>query len=212
MNLQFPSEGELFTGIIEASAQIIGISQGKESLQIRVAKPKDFDDLNIGDSVACNGVCLTVEKFDDQEVWFTIGHETLQVTGWDIATLEGRFLNLERSLRFGDRIHGHLVSGHVDTTTTVAQKEWAGDCLILTFVTPKDQSRHIWTKCSVTINGVSLTVNDVSSGCFQVCLIPETLRKTNLNQLEVNQRVNIETDYYMKGLLSSQGDANAYSP
>ncbi len=199
----------MFTGIVEANSKIIEIQQGDQSLQIQLARPVSFDDIKIGDSVACNGVCLTVEAYDKETMKFTVGHETLQVTGWSAPELQQASFNLERSLRFGDRIHGHLVSGHVDAVSTLKVKEWAGDCLLLTFQLPAHRRNEIWEKSSVAINGVSLTVNWVDAVDFQVCLIPETLRQTNMDALEEGQTVNIETDYYMKGLLKSQGVQNA---
>lgn len=199
----------MFTGIIEEKAKILEISAGDQSLQIKVQRPKDFTDIRVGDSIACNGVCLTVESFNSEVMNFTIGFETLQITGWTLQALENSFLNLERSLRFGDRIHGHLVSGHVDTVTPLVSKEWAGDCLLLNFQLPERQSSQVWEKSSVALNGVSLTVNWIENNEFQVCLVPETLRKTNLDDLQTGQSVNLETDYYMKGLLKSQGVKNA---
>lgn len=199
----------MFTGIIEANSKVIEAFAGKESIQLVLEQPPHFDDLSIGDSIACNGVCLTVESFNGQTMSFTIGHETLQITGWTLDLIKTFRFNLERSLKFGDRIHGHLVSGHVDNTTKVVAKEKAGDCLLLTFELPEKQKKEIWKKSSAAINGVSLTVNWVEDSKFQVCLVPETLRQTNLDDLQVGQTVNIETDYYMKGLLSSQGVTHA---
>lgn len=199
----------MFTGIIEENSQILTVEPGDQSLQIVVQRPKTFDDISIGDSIACNGVCLTIEAFDEQTMTFTIGFETLQITGWSFDQLSGKTLNLERSLRFGDRIHGHLVSGHVDDRSKLLKKEWAGDCLLLNIELPKTRSLEIWEKSSVALNGVSLTVNWIRDGEFQVCLVPETLRKTNMDHLEEGQSINLETDYYMKGLLKSQGAKNA---
>ncbi len=199
----------MFTGIIEDKATILQVLPKDQAIQIVVARPPEFDDLSIGDSVACNGVCLTVEAFNSETMMFTIGYETLQITHWDPQQLESRTLNLERSLKFGDRIHGHLVSGHVDTTTTLVKKQWAGECLLLDFEVPARFAKLIWEKSSVAINGVSLTVNSIQDNIFQVCLIPETLRKTNFEEINESSKVNLETDYYMKGLLKSQGAINA---
>lgn len=199
----------MFTGIIEANSKVIEAFAGKESIQLVLEQPPHFDDLSIGDSIACNGVCLTVESFNGQTMSFTIGHETLQITGWTLDLIKTFRFNLERSLKFGDRIHGHLVSGHVDNTTKVVAKEKAGDCLLLTFELPEKQKKEIWKKSSAAINGVSLTVNWVEDSKFQVCLVPETLRQTNLDDLQVGQTVNIETDYYMKGLLTAKGEIHA---
>lgn len=199
----------MFTGIIEQNSPILQVTPMDQALQIVVKRPENFDDLKIGDSIACNGVCLTVEAFDDTTMTFTIGFETLQITGWKAQRLEGLNLNLERSLRFGDRIHGHLVSGHVDATTELKNKEKAGECLLLDFTLPEKIKKQVWDKSSIAINGVSLTVNWIKDGVFQVCLVPETLRKTNFPDMPVGETVNLETDYYMKGLLQSQGALNA---
>lgn len=199
----------MFTGIIEEKSPILEVIAGDQSLQIKVVRPKSFDDIKVGDSIACNGVCLTLEDFNEANMLFTIGYETLQITGWTAQILEGQVLNLERSLRFGDRIHGHMVSGHVDSPSCVMDKKWVGDCLLLNFEIPEKHQSEIWAKSSVALNGVSLTVNSVENGQLQVCLVPETLRKTNLDQLQPGQKVNLETDYYMKGLLQAKGAFNA---
>lgn len=199
----------MFTGIIEAQSNILEARLGDHSIRILLERPSDFDDLKPGDSIACNGVCLTVEAFDETTISMTIGHETLLITGWDPQSLMEKPFNLERSLRFGDRVHGHIVSGHVDGRSTLLDKKWEGDCLVLEVAIPQARKAEIWKKSSVTLNGVSLTVNDVSNDCFQVCLIPETLKKTNLEKLEPGDPVNLETDYYMKGLLNARDIGNA---
>lgn len=201
----------MFTGIIEEKAKVIEVTDYDQSLRVVLEKPISFDDLKIGDSIACNGVCLTVEAFDNSSMSFTIGYETLQITGWSKDQIKAQSFNLERSLRFGDRIHGHMVSGHVDDQSQLLKMENQGECLILDFQLPPNHKNLVWEKSSVAVNGVSLTVNKVDSSLdsFQVCLIPETLRKTNFESLTVGQRVNIETDYYMKGLLHSRGAADA---
>ncbi len=202
-------EDHLFTGIIESQSQVIQVLEGQESLQIVVEKPNFFDDLKIGDSIACNGVCLTLEEYDSHKMVFTIGYETLQITDWNKTELQKRPLNLERSLRFGDRIHGHLVSGHVDTRVALVEKQMMGDCLLLNFEVPQKHQAEIWKKSSVTLDGVSLTINEINEKSFQVCLVPETLRKTNLQKLLPGDTVNFESDYYMKGFLKSQEVRNA---
>ena len=192
----------MFTGVIEATALVTSVCPGDQSLKVFVNRPAHFQDISIGDSMACNGVCLTLEKLDQHKMGFTMGQETLQITGWKEESLRSALLNLERPLRLGDRIHGHLVSGHVDTSIQVVKKEKAGDCLILSFGLPGKQSSEIRNKSCVAIHGVSLTVNHVGEKLFQVCLIPETLRKTNLKALEPGDWVNLETDHYVKGLLA----------
>ena len=199
----------MFTGIIEEKAKILESKVGDQSIQISLERPESFDDIKLGDSIACNGVCLTVEAFDQKTMDFTIGFETLQITGWKVSDLENTELNLERSLKFGERIHGHLVSGHVDTTAKILSTQWEGDCYLINVELPKSNAKEIWQKSSVALNGVSLTVNWVENGEFQVCLVPETLRKTNLESLKAGNLINIETDYYMKGLLTAKGEVHA---
>src|SRR4051812_1007571 len=104
----------MFSGIVEAQSRILKAEQDQNLVRITVEKPTDFNDLNAGDSIATSGVCLTVERFDEKTIQFALGAETLQVTGWTAEKLKGLQVNLERSLRFGDRVHGHVVSGHVD--------------------------------------------------------------------------------------------------
>lgn len=200
---------EVFTGIIEEQASSLEVHQGEQAIKVRMERPSSFDDIKEGDSIACNGVCLTIESFDQNFMDFTIGFETLQITGWKLETIQSMNWNLERSLKFGDRIHGHLVSGHVDGQVELIERKEEGECLILEFDLPQLHRKTLWKKSSVTLNGVSLTVNEVEEASFSVCLIPETLKKTNLETLKKGDWVNIETDYYMKGLLNSQGEWNA---
>lgn len=198
----------MFTGIIEAQANALQVTQGDQAIQIQLERPTDFTDVRLGDSIAVDGVCLTVEAFSPTTLQFTIGFETLQVTAWKVADLHNKKMNLERSLRFGDRIHGHLVSGHVDAVSEVVGMEEAGECLLLDIRLPQG-FKAIWQKSSIAINGVSLTVNWIKDNAFGVCLVPETLRKTNLETLQVGDAVNLESDYYMKGLLNVYRSENA---
>ena len=194
----------MFTGIIEAQAQILKVSSGDKLLRIEVQRPEKFQDISIGDSIACDGVCLTVDQIAPTVLGFSIGYETLHITGWSEQNLTDRNFNLERSLQFGSRIHGHLVSGHVDCTSQVIEKHWEGECLLLSFSKSEQIKYEIWKKSCIAINGVSLTLNEVDEKSFKVCLIPETLKETNLKSLAEGDFVNIETDYYFKGLLQAQ--------
>ncbi len=193
----------MFTGIIETTQKIVDVQEKDQSITIQVTKPASFDDLRVGDSIATDGVCLTVEDFSSYLV-FTLGFETLKVMGWNKSNLIGRTVNLERSLRFGDRIHGHLVSGHADGTTSLVKREVVGDCLILDFKRPQGFGQYFWKKGSITINGVSLTLNEVNADSFSVCLIPETLKKTNLDMVKIGDLVSFECDYFMKGFLNAR--------
>lgn len=193
----------MFSGIIESTQLIKNTKSANQVVQIEIARPSFFQDLKIGDSIAVNGVCLTLESFTEDSLFFTLGFETLSVLKWSASDLKNKRVNLERSLQFGDRIHGHLVSGHVDALAKTIDRQQQGDCVIFWFEIPQNVRPFIWTKGSVAVQGVSLTVNQVRENSFSVCLIPETLRKTNLSQIQVAEPVNLEADYLIKGLSQS---------
>lgn len=191
----------MFSGIVEAVAPVLNMKSLSKAIQISIRKPSDFNDLKIGDSIAVDGVCLTVEKFDSEQMTFTIAAETLQVTGWTESTLKATKLNLERSLRLGDRIHGHLVAGHVDGVGQVLSREQEGESLWYWIQFPKDLAPMFWKKGSVSLKGVSLTINEVKDLSLSVCLIPETLRQTNLAELTVGEKVNLEVDTLARAMI-----------
>lgn len=193
----------MFSGIIEATQIIKNTKSSNQVIQIEIDRPVFFQDLKVGDSIAINGVCLTLESFTSESLFFTLGFESLSLLKWKEDDLKNKSVNLERSLLFGDRIHGHLVSGHVDALAKTLDRIVQGDCLIFWFEIPQNLKPFIWTKGSVAVQGVSLTVNQVLENSFSVCLIPETLKKTNLNQIQVNDLVNLEADYLIKGLSQS---------
>jgi riboflavin synthase len=194
----------MFSGIVESVQPIVFVQKGNGPLvRIRIEKPSEFNDLNIGDSVATDGVCLTVEQFDDQTITFALAAETLRVLQWspeNPENLMGRKLNLERSLRFGDRIHGHLVTGHVDSLGQVERSEGLGENWFLDVKVADSILPFVWKKGSITLNGVSLTINELNGNKVSVGLIPETLKRTNLGDLKVGSAVNVEPDYMAKAL------------
>ncbi len=186
----------MFSGIVEAKVALL---EWTPENQIVLQKPSHFDDLQIGDSLAINGVCLTLEWQDDQSMRFTLGAETLNVTGWTKIKLQNRLLNVERSLKFGDRVHGHMMAGHVEAMGLIHTVQPAvSSCNIIVSV-PDNLTRYLWTKGSLAVNGVSLTINEVwqsAGGAWLVsfCLIPETLRQTNLVDLQTGDKVTLEAD------------------
>jgi riboflavin synthase len=190
----------VFSGVIEATGKIAHLKKNPGTVLISVTRPQSFNDLKLGDSVCVNGVCLTVEKFDESLMEFSLGVETLKITGWDESNLLGKDVNLERSLVFGARVHGHLVTGHVEDLITVTGVEDMGGSRVITFALPAERFRFVVPKGSVAINGVSLTVNDVEENSFSVCLIPETLKRTNLGALAVSDKVCLETDYMIRAV------------
>lgn len=192
----------MFTGIIESTATTVALEVAAPNLRLVLKKPSHFDDLKLGDSVAVNGVCLTVSDLTVDTIGFEIGPETQVICGWTEEYLQGRKFNLERSLKLGDRLHGHWVLGHVDSVAKVTRIEDAPNWRKLSFEVTSQDARLVWRKSSVTISGVSLTVNDVESIdgiCrFSVGLIPETLKRTNLSELRTSDQVNIEFDWLAK--------------
>ncbi len=170
-------------------------------LRINVAKPTHFDDLKIGDSIACNGVCLTLEAFDNRHMQFALAAETLQVTQWTANHLMRSDLNLERSLALGARIHGHLVAGHVDAMGEVVRIKDQEESRFMSVALPESLWPLVWKKGSLTINGVSLTVNNLEQGVVDVWLIPETLARTNLGAAKVGDAVTLEVDMMARALM-----------
>lgn len=189
----------MFSGIIETSVPLLDQKKSVDVSTIWVEKPSYFDDIKIGDSIALNGVCLTVEEFDSSKIRFALGEETLKVTKWDQKIPD--VFNIERSLKFNDRIHGHLVSGHVDAIAEVVQCTLNSETLDLKIRIPRDYLKYVWKKGSLCLNGVSLTINDVQDDILSFYLIPETLKKTNFKTIKVGDFINIEVDMIAKVIL-----------
>lgn len=205
----------MFSGIVEAQSKILKQSSADQVVRIDVERPKHFDDIKVGDSISTNGVCLTVEKFDLEKIYFCLGAETLKLLGAGFELWSQFPLNLERSLRLGDRVHGHLVTGHVDSLSKVLKSYADGECWQMQIEVPDRLMGYFWKKGSVCLNGVSLTVNEVQkktgNNWIEVCLIPETIQKTNLKYYSVGQFLNIETDYLAKAYINSRSSEGAFT-
>lgn len=151
----------------------------------------DMSDVALGDSIAANGVCLTVIALGGQRYTVDVSAESLRCTRGLDAVGE---VNLEKAMRLSDRVGGHLVSGHVDGVGEVVRFEQTGDCYTLEIRAPHDLARYIAAKGSITVNGVSLTVNTVEGEVFSLNLIPHTLQETTLKHLKAGAAVNLEVD------------------
>lgn len=182
----------MFTGIIEAVGRIKQVEQRDRGVRLTVESDRlDFSDVAIGDSIAANGVCLTVIALAGQGYTVDVSQETLNCTVGLDGTGE---LNLEKAMRLSDRLGGHLVSGHVDGVGEVVTFEPVGESHLLSIRAPGDLARYIAPKGSITVNGVSLTVNEVRGDTFDINLIPHTIEVTTLKHLKPGSRVNLEVD------------------
>ncbi|MDR5172507.1 riboflavin synthase [Methylobacillus flagellatus] len=182
----------MFTGIIQAQGHIKTITpHGDDARLVIDTGNLDLQDVAIGDSIAVNGVCLTVVTLGTDTFEADVSKETLSCTvGLDTL----REVNLEKALRLSDRLGGHLVSGHVDGVGQVIRFEPVGESMLLAVRAPNPLSRYIAVKGSITVDGVSLTVNHVDGDDFNVNLIPHTVEVTTLKGLGVGSRVNLEID------------------
>lgn len=184
----------MFTGLVEATGRVAALIAREGDVRLRIDSPVlGFDDVQIGDSIAVNGVCLTVVAFDAQGFEADVSTETLARTtlgAWAI----GRLVNLEKSLRFGDRVGGHLVSGHIDGIGQILAIEPDARATRWRFSMPRALSRFIAEKGSIAIDGVSLTVNAVADEYFEVALIPHTLQVTAFAEAALGASVNLEID------------------
>jgi riboflavin synthase len=199
----------MFTGIIEAKGEITSLERSDASCQLAVRSDSlELGDVSIGDSIAVNGVCLTVTDFGESSFKADVSNETLACT--TLGTLVvGAQVNLEKALRADSRLGGHIVSGHVDGFACLLSKETDGDSQVLWFSSPVDLSIYIARKGSVCLDGVSLTVNAVRGDDFSVNIIPHTASATNIGLLETGDRVNLEVDLvsrYLERIYNKAGD------
>ena len=184
----------MFAGIIQAQGNIKEIrSSNKGAVFVLNSDSLDLSDVSIGDSIAVNGVCLTVTQLDDNSFSADISQETLNCTTFS-QLKKGQNINLEKSLRIDQGIDGHLVSGHVDGVGKVASITIEGESTRMKIKVDDNLVKYIAKKSSICINGVSMTVNEIDGNVFSVNIIPHTFSVTTLDELKVNSQVNIEID------------------
>lgn len=184
----------MFTGIVQA----VGVVRSIQGAELRVVAPDTFapDGFELGESIAVNGVCLTV-VFSDGVLAFDVSPESFARTSLgDLET--GSPVNLERAMSAGGRFGGHVVQGHVDAAGTVVSIEPQGEFVVIRFQAPAEYDRYLIDKGSVTIDGISLTVVEPKNGAFDVWLVPHTLQNTNLHAKRPGDRVNMEFDVIAK--------------
>lgn len=183
----------MFTGIIEETGRVERFSAGPDSWELVVSARAALVGVALGDSIAINGCCLTVTRFDDARMHFDVLEETRRVTNLAMV-VPGTTVNLERSLAFGGKVGGHFVTGHIDGTGAIEVFEERGQDRYLAIRAQPGMGRYLIHKGSVAIDGISLTVAEVDGDRFAVWLIPHTLAVTNLNTRKVGDRVNLEFD------------------
>ncbi|HAA08949.1 MAG: riboflavin synthase [Syntrophomonadaceae bacterium] len=194
----------MFTGIIEEIGYVKRINQQSRSAQIEIKADKVLGDVAVGDSIAVNGVCLTVVAFDSQHFTADVMPETVSKT--NLRELKpGSPVNLERALKLGGRLGGHIVQGHVDAVGTIVEKQILEIAIIYRIATEPELLQYVVPKGSVAIDGISLTVVDVFQDSFTVSLIPHTAHETVLGEKKPGDRVNLESDIigrYVKHLMN----------
>lgn len=193
----------LFTGLVETAGTITAIHPDDPGIRLIIQSSLIANDAQVGDSVCVSGCCLTVVQNDDEGLHFQAGEETLRLT--TLGRYEsGQRINLERSLRVGDRMGGHFVTGHVDGLGTVRSREDNLEWSKFWFDAPRKLLPFIASKGSITVDGVSLTIVDVDDNGFSVALIPHTLTSTTLGQQVLGDRINLETDILAKYVTQSR--------
>lgn len=183
----------MFTGIIEAVGKVSGVERGSKSVKLTVATGHIAEDVNLGDSVAVSGVCLTVVEIRPPYLSFDAVYETLRRTALENLR-PGDAVNLERAVSVGSRLGGHIVQGHVDGVGTVASIRPVGDSWWVYVEVSPELMRYVVTKGSVTVDGISLTVADSAERTFAISVIPHTWENTTLSNLRAGDKVNVETD------------------
>ncbi len=183
----------MFTGIVEDTGKVSRIEDRGQEKRLILELPPHLTEVQLGDSINVNGVCLTIVQKSEQRIELDLSLETLKKTALR-ELKEGDRVNLERALRLTDRLGGHIVTGHVDGIGEIGEKREEKDFLFLRIRIPESVSRYIVEKGSIAIDGISLTVNEYQEGEIRLTLIPYTIEKTTLRQKRVGDRVNLEGD------------------
>lgn len=197
----------MFAGIVEEMGAVKSREKTLAGMRLTILASTVMEDLPIGASISVNGVCLTVVKRDDKEFIADVSPETMGVT--NLGTLSaGAPVNLERAMKLNERIGGHLVAGHVDGVGTIRERRQEGNGILLTFEAPPEVLRYCVSKGSIAVDGVSLTINDVTGRSLSVMIIPHTAKVTTLGIRLAGDSVNLESDLigkYVERLLQERG-------
>ncbi len=188
----------MFNGIIFNTGKVTDLKRNKNSIQIGIKTKTNFSRKDLGSSICCNGVCLTIEKIRKGKIFFYISCETLKRSNFKVIKLN-QIINLEKSLTYGQNISGHFIQGHVDTVAKTRKISFIDKSWIIKFeLLNKKLNKYLMHKASVSINGVSLTISKIYRSFFEINVIPHTLNLTNLKNLKPNDLANVELDILSK--------------
>ena len=188
----------MFNGIIFHKGQVVKIQRNNKRILIGIKTNLDLKKNDIGSSISCNGVCLTLTKIKKNLIFFYISNETLKKSNFNNSKI-GQEINLEKSIIYGQKISGHFIQGHVDTTAKIKKIELIDKSWFMKLqIQNKSLQKFLVDKASVSINGVSLTISKTSNKYFDLSIIPHTLKLTNLKNLKKNDIVNVELDIFSK--------------
>ena len=189
----------MFNGIIKSTGTIKDIKKGKKSMILSIYSNLKLKKNSLGDSISCDGVCLTLTSKKNKMLTFYLSDETIKRSNFSQIKI-GKIVNMEKSLKYGETVSGHYTQGHVDTFGKVLNIKIVDKTWIIQIKTPNQFNKYIVEKASIHINGVSLTVSKKKSKFFEINIIPHTLKLTNLKNLKTNDLVNIEFDIFGKYL------------
>lgn len=201
----------MFSGIVEEMGAVKSVEKGLAGAHMSILASTVLQDLKIGESVSVSGTCLTVTSIEAQDFSVDVSSETLNVTTLGSVT-PGTPVNLERAMKLNERIGGHLVTGHVDGIGLLRGREQDENAIHLTIEAPDDILRYCVQKGSITLDGISLTINGVSERSFMVTIIPHTAKVTTMGLKQIGDPVNLETDLigkYVERLLQDSGQRSA---
>lgn len=204
----------MFTGIVEEMGAILSLDKTLAGTKMTVLASTVMSDLKVGDSISIDGVCLTVVTRSERDFAVEVSPETLSVTTLGRLTAGGP-VNLERAMKLNERIGGHLVAGHVDGVGIVRSRHQEGNAIFFTIEAPQDVLGYCVLKGSITVDGISLTINDVTERGFSVAIIPHTAKVTTLGLKQVNDVVNLESDLigkYVARLLQERSQLSQTTP
>jgi riboflavin synthase len=204
----------MFTGIVEEMGAVIALEKTLAGTKMTILASTIMQDMKIGDSISVNGTCLTVVSKAERDFSVEVSPETLSITTLG-QLAAGAAVNLERAMKLSERIGGHLVAGHVDGVGTVRSRHQEGNAIFFAIEAPPEVLRYCVVKGSITVDGISLTVNEVTDRAFTVAIIPHTAKVTTLGLKQVNDLVNLESDLigkYVERLLQERSQLPKATP